>query len=526
MKDYMNMKTNILSLLAFAGLLTFASCANDDTTNNDKEPGTEGLTGFVVEEDNATRTTAEYDGSGLKFFWTANDRLWVNNGTLTQDASNNISSVLVNNPANASAVQRAAKARFWFSGTFTGTSYPVRYTGKGNADGDKVTIKAAQAQTIPNDASHIGEDGDCGIATATKPAGDTQYHFTLDHEASYLTFMPYNAQGKLIGVLQKIKVSADQAICGQFDFNDAGIDTGTRPAASPTTQNIELTVSGFSIPAAATKETNAATMVIAPGVYTHFTVEYTLHDQATNITGTVKKNYGNVICNVGKNKKFAMNFAIPHYDNKYYMWDAAQHYWQGYEQFQPKLNKQTNNIYYPQVPTDARWFTPRLTPDYAHNTNMINCPNANAIAWYVLHGEPHWDNKTLWSTMGHLYNKGIWMKKHDKITGFGWETAPDGTDWRLGKNPTLILHGTLSNTPLNSTDDYFYLPCLGRYLEGELVVGDYGLYWSNTAGVQSSFAAGGYYYPSLYFYENFIVLHYDDAIRAQKVWQLDKVPTD
>ena len=70
------MKTNILSLLAIAGLLTFAGCASDDTTNksNEQEPGTEGLTSFV-EEDNATRTTAEYDGSGLNFYWTAGDRL-------------------------------------------------------------------------------------------------------------------------------------------------------------------------------------------------------------------------------------------------------------------------------------------------------------------------------------------------------------------------------------------------------------------------------------------------------------------
>ena len=82
------MKTNILSLLAIAGLLTFAGCASDDTTNKPKEqePGTEGLTSFV-EEDNATRTTGEYDGSGLNFYWTASDRLWVNNGgTLTQDS--------------------------------------------------------------------------------------------------------------------------------------------------------------------------------------------------------------------------------------------------------------------------------------------------------------------------------------------------------------------------------------------------------------------------------------------------------
>ena len=490
MKDYMNMKTNILSLLAFAGLLTFASCANDDTTNNDKEPGTEGLTGFVVEEDNATRTTAEYDGSGLKFFWTANDRLWVNNGTLTQDASNNISSVLVNNPANASAVQRAAKARFWFSGTFTGTSYPVRYTGKGNADGDKVTIKAAQAQTIPNDASHIGEDGDCGIATATKPAGDTQYHFTLDHEASYLTFMPYNAQGKLIGVLQKIKVSADQAICGQFDFNDAGIDTGTRPAASPTTQNIELTVSGFSIPAAATKETNAATMVIAPGVYTHFTVEYTLYDPITNVGTTITKQYpGTVTCTKGRNKKVSQDLNITVYHgNEYYSWDAQQQYWAGHEwdksdyvagQDQPTVNNSTVASAYAQDNTDPRWWREDTSlPAPAANHSCQNCPNVNECIWYTMQGDPHWDEQTLWATMGHLYKAGMWFKKKDNISGF---TASNynGTDYRTTSG-FFFANNSTPGKPSN-LNDYFYLPALGTYYNGFLSgVGSEGFYWTSS----------------------------------------------
>ena len=189
------MKTNILSLLAIAGLITFAGCASDDTANkqNEQELGTEGLTSFV-EEDNTTRTTGEYDGSGLNFYWTAGDRLWVNTGTATspvlkQDSKNNISDLLVANPAIPTGVKRAAKAKFWFAGTYTASSYPVRYTGKNGAK-DKVTIKSYQMQDIPNDASHIGKDGDCGIAQAQKQS-DGRYHFTLDHKAAYITFMPY-----------------------------------------------------------------------------------------------------------------------------------------------------------------------------------------------------------------------------------------------------------------------------------------------------------------------------------------------
>ena len=63
-------------IFAAAVLTFFVSCASDDTTNKQtkQELGTEGLTSFV-EDEPTTRTTAEYDGSGLNCFWTAGDRL-------------------------------------------------------------------------------------------------------------------------------------------------------------------------------------------------------------------------------------------------------------------------------------------------------------------------------------------------------------------------------------------------------------------------------------------------------------------
>lgn len=64
-------------------------------------------------------------------------------------------------------VQRADNAKFWFDGTHTYPTYPVRYTGKNSTSSDKVTIKAEQLQTIPNDASHLGESGDCGTTVPT-----------------------------------------------------------------------------------------------------------------------------------------------------------------------------------------------------------------------------------------------------------------------------------------------------------------------------------------------------------------------
>ena len=473
------MKTNILSLLAIAGLLTFVGCANEDTANkdNDQEPGTEGLTSFV-EEENATRTTGEYDGSGLNFYWTAGDRLWVNNsGTLTQDSQNNINSTLVNNPANPSAVKRVDKAKFYFAGTFTASSYPVRYTGKNGAK-DKVTIKAAQSQTVPNDASHIGEDGDFGVAIATKPVGGDKYHFTLDHKASYITFMPYTAQGVIAGAkIQKIRVftgKTSDALAGTFDL----ADDGTLSNAASTSNSVTLTVPNFSIPSTETYATNAATMVVNPGTYSNVSIEYTLHDPVTNVTGTITKTYPSVTFTAGKNKKVKTDLKVKVYgQDSHYMWDAAEgmYYWYGHIDANgiPDDHDEPNND------TDPRWCREDPVPPYlAANRSAKDCPNANECMWYVFQGDPHWDNQTIWATMGHLYTGGMWFKKKAKILGFT-DTNYNGTDFRKTSGTIVREHTSIILGKPSNLDDYFYLPTLGYY-NGSLNYRFYGFYWSST----------------------------------------------
>ena len=438
------MKTNILSLLAIAGLITFAGCASDDTANkqNEQEPGTEGLTSFV-EEDQATRTTGEYDGSGLNFYWTAGDRLWVNTGTaispvLKRDRKNNISDLLVANPAIPTGVKRAAKAKFWFRGTFTASSYPVRYTGK-NGTKDKVKIKASQSQTIPNDASHIGEDGDFAVATATKPVGGGQYLFTLDHKAAYITFMPYTNQGVVAGAkIQKIRVftgNTSDALAGTFDL----ADNGTLSNPTSTSNSVTLTVPNFSIPTTSTYATNGATMVVNPGTYNNVSIEYTLHDPATNVTGTITKTYPSVTFTAGRNKKVKTDLQVKDYSSRVY----------------------------------TSW----------SSTGASGCPNANECIWYCMQGDPHWDNE-LWATLGHLYAGGMWFKKKAKISGFT-STNYNGTDYRttyqIFRN-TSITQGKPSNL-----NDYFYLPTLGAYGIGMLFdAGSIGDYWSSTPDPEDS----------------------------------------
>ena len=448
-------RVNDLILLAATLLLTIG-CAEEATTprnhpqpQEQEEPIPEGLTAFCM-EDGATRTTAEYfykseTDRGLHYYWTEGDHLWVNTGTdlapvLKQDDGNNIHSQLKKHPEMPTiAVKRATTAKFYFNGTFTAPSYPVRYAGKDNPDGDKVTIKAQQTQTVPNDASHIATDGDCGTAIAQKEGG--RYNFTLKHKAAYLTFLPFTSQGVVSGAkLQKIKVSADQAICGTFDFNDNGIDIGSRPTATPTNQSIELSLNSFSIPNTATIATNAATMVIAPGSYTHFTVEYTLHDPVTNKTGIITKQYsGTVTFTASMNKRVSQNLQVTVYPNVYYEW--ARH---------------------------------------------SNCPNLNELHWYIDRGEPHFDNSTLWAIMGHLYTGGMWFKKKANISGYITTVSPDGIDYTHSTSYSgYVSHSVVRGRPANSNlNKYFYLPALGfgAYTRPVIfgAIGSEGNYWSST----------------------------------------------
>ena len=496
------MKTNILSLLAIAGLFTFAGCASDDTTNNnnEQEPGTEGLTSFV-EEDNATRTTGEYDGSGLNFFWTAGDHLWVNTGTalapaLTQDSKNNISNLLVPNPTTPIGVKRAAKASFAFAGTYTASSYPVRYTGKNGAK-DKVKISSSQSQTIPNDASHIGEGGDFGVAIATKPIGDTKYHFTLDHKAAYITFMPYTNQGVVAGAkIRKIRVftgNATDALAGTFDLADDG--TLSNPVS--TSNSVALTVSDFSIPSVSTYATNAATMVVNPGIYNNVSIEYTLYDPLTHVTGTITKTYPSVTFTAGKNKKVKTDLQVKVYgQDGYYMWDAQQHYWYGHLNSNgepdgnfPQSKAADPNRWYNDVYgySDYSCTAPPILPNTPHFQAL---PNVNEVYWYVKDGDPHWDTE-LWATRGHLYSGGIWLKKKSKISGYRTDKAPDGIDnTKSPADPDWDNNSVTLGKP-NNLNDYFYLPALGHYNWSTYLVdaGIIGYYWTSTPRPISSTAA-------------------------------------
>ena len=481
--------------------LALGSCASDDTAT-DKTAGKDiPKTGtvFSSETEPATRTSATYTGSGLDFYWTANDKIWVkdDNNTYHQSSEDDIASRIAAVPGSTTT----AKAKFWVNGTYTGSTHKVRYTGK-NGVSDKVTIKASQTQATPNDAAHIADDGDFGVADAT---GSGKYTFTLNHKAAYVTFMPYNTNGKIEGVIQKIRIStsnpSDQ-LAGTFDL----ADNGTLSNPTGTSNSVELNLSNFSIPQVSTYAKNAATMVVKPGTYNNVTIEYTLHDAVTNVSGTIKRTYSSVTFDAGKNTPVRTDMRIKVYHgNEYYMWDAVDPYWKGYEwnnpntalRFQPIVSGQSDRTHAPQNTTSGPGGTSRYYNTIAYGTashSAKDCPNVNELCWYAEKGEPYWDNTTLWVTMDHLYVGGMWFLKQSAIASKNGKNisdlklaAPNGTDYTTTFYPrsTGYTNNSVPTGIPSNLNDYFYLPALGVYNNdptraffGPGIIGDF---WTSTA---------------------------------------------
>ena len=492
------MKINkFTSLFATCLLLGLTACSNDNVSDADSRNSAEnkdltGKTSFSITSEAKTRTSGVYD-SGVNFYWTTNDKIWVNSGsTLTASSSNNITSTT------------AASAKFYFDGTYTAASYPVRYTGNASSSGNTVTIATSQNQDEANNATQLGTVGDCGVGTATRQT-DGSYKFTLSHKASYITFMPYYSKEALAAsaVVTQINVTVGngESLAGKFNFSDNGLGTAIGSSSSNSvtlTLNGTSSTTGFPIPTTATASKNAAIMVVAPGTYSTFKVTYTLYDSVTGTNSTISYTYSNIKCVAGKNQKISTNLGMETYTSRktnYYMWDAKSNYWNEYESSQPLLNN-AENTNYAKSSDDTRWYNTAFT--YKVQTKAINScknePTFEALTWYVGAGSPRLDNKTLWVFANHLYVGGIWLKKQSKISNFSSEVNYSGTNtWDSGKDIEFSV--AISGKPESSVrSDYFYLPALGQYKEGKLIdLGKKGYYWASTPNpVNSGPESAGY----------------------------------
>ena len=480
------MKINkFTSLFATCLLMGLTACSNDnlsdaDYSNSAKDKDLTGKTSFSITSEAKTRTSGVYN-SGVDFYWTPSDNIWVNSGsttspTLTASSSNNITST-------------TTSAKFYFDGTYTAASYPVRYTGNASTSGNTVTIATSQNQDEANNATQLGTVGDCGVGTATRQT-DGSYKFTLSHKASYITFMPYYSKEALAAsaVVTQINVTVanGEKLAGKFNFSDSGLGAANSSSNSVTlTLNGTSPTTGFPIPTTATASKNAAIMVVAPGTYSTFKVTYTLYDSVTGTNSTISYTYSGKTCTAGKNQKISTDLGMATYTsrkNKYYMWDAVNNYWDGHANSQPLLND-AENANYATSSADARWYNTTFT-DKVQTKAINSCkdqPTFEALTWYIGGGSPKLDDKTLWVFANHLYAGGIWLKKKSEISHFSSTESYTGTaTWVSGKDIKFTV-SNFGKPEASVRSSYFYLPALGQYVDGKLTgLGVKGYYWAST----------------------------------------------
>ena len=496
-------KSGLLSLIALCSMaLTIGSCANDDVAQNPTIPNDDkNLTTFAAGTP-TTRTSMESDG---KFFWEAGDKIYVKD-------DNNIWRASSNSPTG-----KTDNFKFKVPGTYTAhTSYEVYYPGK-NGNQDHVTISANQSQAEPNTTTHFGAAGDCGMATATKVPSKQQFAFTLDHKAAYLLFLPRTSNTILQNCyLTKVEVSSDNNITSTYTLNPTtgeltGTGTGTQIVL--TTGGSGTYANGFPLTNSTTNAaTNGAYMVIKPGTHI-LRVRYWVKDIATHVEGTITKILASKKYNSNTYYNMTANLDVKNYDgDHYYMWDAQNQYWYGYEWTknlgagvgQPALYTQpAGNYARSNADPNQRWYNEGYTYGSSPFNATHSCaglPNVNEMTWYAVKGEPHRDYDELWTTMGHLYKGGMWFKKKSVLQAKGYynsNKAYDGTDWRTnGYDHSWSPSRTLPSVA--DADNFFYLPALGYYLSGQLRdIGQVGCYWSSSGNPSSPGAAYLYFYDNL-----------------------------
>lgn len=471
-----------------------ADVAQEEEKNKEPNPAATNIT--FTSENPSTRTSITHSiGKGATPFWSTGDRIWVKDvngkwqksseGTFSKDMSNGVFS--------------------FSSGTFR-DNCEVHYTGANGAAADKVTIANEQIQSKPNDFSHAGVSGDCGMGIA-KGNGE-RFKFKLSHKSSYICFLPQSSNEKLVkdGKLIKVEVISKDNIAGTFDFSN-GVLSPTRTRTTDSDKKITLiTGDGFSIDKSTNIDKNGSYIVIAPGNH-ELTVRYWLRYKTykEDVTGTITKTF-KLNCEAGKIYDIKAKLDPTDYSyKKYYMWDCAigQDYWKGYEQYQPKTKNAADNSHYPKSVTDPRWYNEKTAFPTKAYRSCDGCPNVNETWWFIQYGDPHWDSEELWVMYDHLYTGGMWFKKKDYISPtFSSTHAPNGTDYT-----TQAISASYDNTnvPFGRPDDIkkcFYLPALGGYDRGRFYnIGEVGNYWTCTPtpwnGSPGVATRGAYY---LYFH--------------------------
>ena len=497
-------KAGFLPLLALAAVL-FTACAADDadTDRQNPKPDTAGLTAFVMEDSTdspATRLLGEHTGSGVRFYWSRRDRIFVDNPTENAewrvDKENNIYDLT----SEGWEIDEGAcipKAKFLFEGEFTKPEYRVRFLGRNRSDAeyaDRVYIGDEENYIGPQMLSiDDAQTGDFATGIAHRQADGT-YTFKLEHKASYITFRPFSTQKAFTkwGTVYSIEISADQALCGMFDIKGDTIDLSSRPTdekykkiscSGPMNYLLKIPSEAFSA-----DDHSYAIMVVAPGTYTNFTVRYRFRPNFNYTTGYVTKTYPRVTFTAGKNKVISPDLQETVYPaDTYYMWDAVDPYWKGYEwdsadPVQLRALHLVETDKNPWSNTDTRRYNEvspyagadGAAPAVAASRSCKDCPNINELLWYRVYGAPYVDDE-VFVMMDHIWSQRMWLKKLSTIARELGKTvaelkekAPDGVDYtRSTKKPDIssfhTVSGELGHGKPNNMADYFSLPLIGGY---------------------------------------------------------------
>ena len=489
----------------FGIALVFASCANEDVAQNPTNPNEDNdknLTTFVAGDETKTRTSLDYNSGD--FYWEAGDYIYVKD-------DNNVWQKSTNAPTS-----KVASFKYKVPGKFTAsTSYKVYYLGK-NSSGNDVTISSTQTQTTPDNTEHFGTSGDYGSATANKITGKQQFQFTLEHQPAYLVSQPYTSNTVLQNCyLTKIEVTSDNDIAETYTINTStdNLDTsaGGKQIVLTTKSTSGAYTNGFPLTnSSASRATNGAYMIIKPGTHT-LKVRYWIKSLNDNIEGTITKILPSTAFASNTYYDVTANLDVRDYDgNHYYMWDAQQQYWYGYE-WTKHLSGNTGqptdqyggSSNYAQSNTDPRYYH-EGSGSFQATQSCAGLPNANEMSWYAMYGDPRWDADELWTTMGHLYKGGMWFKKKSVLQAehnYDTEKSADNTtDLRTTYKSYYNNSSSINNSGLPSAADagkYFYLPALGYYNAGQLYdIGNYGYYWSSSAFPWGSNDACSLYFSS------------------------------
>lgn len=345
------MKTIIKTSLLVCCALLLAGCTADEieTDKKTKTPDIpEGATLFesIAQPETRTSVGGYAPGMSLNLLWNIYDIIWVK----TSSAPTGWVKGLSQNIPWSKKV--ASEAIFRLDERLTEESYLVRYTGEGGEgfSYDKVTIPSEQRKIgIQNDPYYFFIHGDCGVAVARKDKLTGRYKFQLEHKAAYIGIAPHSSNYSMIKrkyspkfMVRSIKVTADQAICGTFNFNEDGIDLTSRPAA--TEQNKSITTSGCFIDEEHNELENASVIVLAPGTYGTVKVEYVVNTVGNNNDPdvTVTREYKNVTFTAGK----------------------------------------------------VKWMRPDFRAElcfktYSDDRRVKKCPNVNELRWLIEKGDPH-----------------------------------------------------------------------------------------------------------------------------------------